>query len=114
MAAQRRSGRDARRGLRRIACRICLREGMSTAQQHQQRVARFNRDWAQMLRVGLSTLVARNAGELAELHALRGFDAFHVASALWLRDSSEVPLLFASFDLRMCAAANAAGLQIID
>ena len=98
----------------RAAFARALREGMSTAQQHQQRVARFNRDWAQMLRVELSSLVARNAGELAELHALRGFDAIHVASALWLRDNSEVPLLFASFDLRMCAAANAAGLQIID
>ena len=31
--------------------------------------------------------VTRRSGEIAELHGLRGFDAIHLASALWLQSA---------------------------
>ena len=88
------------------------REGSSTDAEHRRRVSQFNRDWVELMRIELTPLVARNAGELAELHAIRGFDAIHLASALWLRDKSDDAFLFAAFDRRLCEGAAAAGLQV--
>ena len=88
------------------------REGSSTDAEHRRRVSQFNRDWVELLRIELTALVARNAGELAELHAIRGFDAIHLASALWLRDRADEAFLFAAFDRRLCEGAAAAGLQV--
>lgn len=89
-----------------------LREGSTTAPQHQSRIGRFNQDWAVMMRIELQAAIARNAGELAEVHALRGFDAIHLASALWLRDKSEQAFTFAVFDVRLRDAATLAGLTV--
>jgi hypothetical protein len=63
------------------------------------------------LRVDLFPSLSRAAGDLAEIHGLRGFDAIHLASALWLRDkTSPAGLAFAAFDHRLLAAAERAGL----
>lgn len=88
------------------------RESLSSDIEHRRRISQFNRDWAELLRVELTTLVGRNAGELAELHALRGFDAIHLASALWLRDKTDDTFFFGAFDQRLCEGAAAAGLQV--
>ena len=96
----------------RAAFARALRDGLSSAREHQRRVGQLNRDWAQLLRVELSAPIARNAGELAELHQLRGFDAIHLASALWLRDKSDEKFLLGAFDRRLCVGVEAAGLQL--
>ncbi len=90
-----------------------LRLGATSDPQHRRRVTQFNHDWADMLRVELQAAVARNAGELAEIHSLRGFDAIHLASALWLRDKAEQDFTFAAFDQRLCEAASRAGLDVL-
>ena len=66
------------------------------------------------MRIELTTTVGRNAGELAERHGLRGFDAIHLASALWLKSVHSGELLFAAFDRRIALAAAAAGLTVAD
>lgn len=96
----------------RAAFARALLEEATTAAAHSQRVAQFNRDWGELLRIELHPTVARNAGELAEIHQLRGFDAIHLASALWLRDRSDEDCEFVAFDARLLAGARSVGLEI--
>jgi predicted nucleic acid-binding protein len=91
-----------------------LREGISTPKRHEARSQQFNTDWESWLRVELGHSIARTAGELAEVYALRGFDAIHLASALWLNDTAGGRLRFAAFDTRLHAAAERAGLVVVD
>lgn len=66
-----------------------------------------------MLRIELVPAVVRTAGDLAEVYGLRGFDAIHLASALWLKEKTSTPLHFAVFDQRLRAAAERTGLVVV-
>ena len=56
----------------------------------------------QLETIGLDEALARTAGELAERHGLRGYDAVHLASA----NAIEVPdLVVATWDRDLAAAA---------
>jgi uncharacterized protein len=66
--------------------------------------------WAATRVVELTGTVTAHAGELAGRHALRGADAVHLASAL----AVGVPdTLFAVWDRRLRAGAQAAGVQVV-
>ncbi len=71
-----------------------------------------------ILYMDTSSLVNLNevvAGELAVTHALRGFDAIHLAAALELRQQAEgVIVTFAVFDVRLTQAAKAEGFRVMD
>ena len=54
--------------------------------------------------IGLDEALARTAGELAERHALRGYDAVHLASATAIDDPD---LVIATWDRDLTAAAIA-------
>ena len=84
----------------------------SSRTRHRQRVAQLGRDWESYAVVELTAAVAHNAGELGERHGLRGFDAIHLASALWLKSTYAGDLSFMAFDARLTAAAIVAGLAI--
>ena len=88
------------------------RERPASGKRHRERVGRLDRDWDRYARVELNAAVARSAGELAEQHSLRGFDAIHLASALWLKSAHTDDLAFAAFDRTLTAGAKAAGLTI--
>lgn len=88
-------------------------QGISTEAKHRQRLAQLNLDWESLLRIELVPAVVRTAGDLADVHGLRGFDAIHLASALWLKEKTSMPLCFAVFDQRLRAAAERAGLVIV-
>lgn len=69
---------------------------------------RFEEDWESFLRVEVSEELCRQAGELAEVHGLRGFDSVHLAAFVRLgKESGEVPVRFSSFDQRLNDAATA-------
>ena len=53
--------------------------------------------------IGLDATLARVAGELAERHALRGYDAVHLASALAIEDAG---LVMATWDRDLAAATT--------
>ncbi len=89
-----------------------MRAGVTVEKRHHERLKQFNADWESFMRIELGHALARTAGELAEAYALRGFDAIHLASALWLNDSSGGKLRFAAFDARLRAAAERAGLPV--
>jgi len=73
----------------------------------------LDRDLDAMVIVELRPALARMAGELAEHHGLRGFDAIHLASALELERLVAGPLRFISFDDRQSTAAAAIGLDVV-
>jgi predicted nucleic acid-binding protein len=56
------------------------------------------KDWRRYLVLSITGDLVRMAGDLAEKHALRGFDAIHLASALTLRDALSTSILFSCFD----------------
>jgi predicted nucleic acid-binding protein len=53
--------------------------------------------------------LARHAGELAQRHALRGFDAIHLAAALSAHSDR---LVVVTWDRGLADAANAAGCMV--
>jgi len=89
-----------------------LRNKSSSDRRHRERTAKLNLDWDKFLRIELSPALVRLSGETAEHYGLRGFDAIHLASALWLRDQSPLALSFVAFDQRLVEAAKRSGLPI--
>jgi predicted nucleic acid-binding protein len=65
--------------------------------------------WAQLAPVVLDEPLARTAGELARVHALRGADAVHLAVA----QTTGCDLVL-SADIALCAAAERSGMAIVD
>jgi uncharacterized protein len=65
--------------------------------------------WSQVTELGLTTAIARRAGELAVRHALRGGDAVHLASAL---AAGADAVTVAVWDQRLHEACRSAGLAV--
>jgi predicted nucleic acid-binding protein len=97
---------EARAGLARKQ-----REGTFTAEELRRAVSDLDDDWPAYVRLNVSDPVARQAGELAERHALRGFDAIHLASVARLGEGFE-DLRFLAFDVRLTDAARQASFSV--
>lgn len=81
------------------------REGGLTPVGLRQAVRELDREWGMYNVVDVNDPLVRRAGALAERHALRGYDAVHLAGALDLRAAGgEVEFL--SFDARLNRAAR--------
>ena len=63
--------------------------------------------WAELDRVPLNEPLARRAGEVAQVHGLRAYDAVHLASALSVADAETV---LVAEDADLLAAARAIGI----
>lgn len=87
-----------------------VRSGRTDARHHARRLRRLNQDWDDYVRIELTPELVREAGDLAELHGLRGFDSIHLASGLWLKERSAAALIFVAYDRRLHAAAALAGM----
>jgi predicted nucleic acid-binding protein len=72
----------------------------------------LDRDWGNYFIVEVSESVAKLGGELTDKHPLRGFDALHLASALFLKSRTHEKILFFCFDERLKSAAEAEGLSV--
>ena len=67
----------------------------------------FERQWPAFLALDVTEPVGRQAGELAERYALRGFDALHLASfAEIARKAGPAETRFSSFDDRLNNASR--------
>lgn len=94
---------EARSAFARLA-----REGLLTPEELSEVHSAFHRDWSSFLRVGVLVRVYQHAGDLAEGHGLRGFDAIHLASFLEVAaQAGDEPVAFSAFDARLNAAAEA-------
>ena len=64
-------------------------------------------DWPKYLAVHVTDALCKEAGQLAEHHALRGYDSVHLASFLAVaREAGVADTVFSSFDDRLSAAAR--------
>ncbi len=94
----------------RAALAAAQRGGRLDEEAHRQAKA----DWVELhqaLRlVEVTSQLEHAAGDLAEQHALSGFDAIHLASALTL---STTPVVVATWDGRLHQAAQAVGLATL-
>jgi predicted nucleic acid-binding protein len=76
---------------------------------HRRAKAALDADWPRVLALEVGTAVAHSAGELAERHRLRGFDALHLASCLVVaREFPDEEVRFSSADRKLAAAARRA------
>jgi predicted nucleic acid-binding protein len=67
--------------------------------------------YAQLHIVAIDEPLARHAGDLATQHALRGYDAVHLACALQLHGSD---ILLATWDNALNVAALATGRLLVN
>ena len=87
------------------------REGALRLADLRQVVRELDAEWGSFSVVEVSDAVVRRAGALAERHALRGYDAVHLAAAVDLRRAGG-DVEFAAFDARLCRAARREGLAV--
>jgi predicted nucleic acid-binding protein len=75
-----------------------FREKAFTSNEYNRIKKSFDTDWSRYLILNVTENMIRLAGNLAEKHALRGFDSIHLASALTLRQELSSPIVFSCFD----------------
>ncbi len=80
----------------------------STAQLVRQR---FEQIWGEIGVIDCDTELIRDAGDLAEVAALRGYDAIHLSSALALHAAQ--PLYMLTWDKDLAEASFDAGINVI-
>ncbi len=70
----------------------------------------FSADWENLVRLQMTEVLVSRAASLAWDHGLRGYDAAHLASALFWQDMLGEPVTVASYDRQLWEAAKATGL----
>ena len=72
----------------------------------------FEADWLDLVVLAIDDGIVRVAGDAAERHGLRGFDAIHLACAMSIRPIAEDDIWFSTADERLRDAAIAEGFGI--
>ena len=90
----------------RAALAAATRAGRIDAPTHVSAVATLEDLFAQLRIIAIDDPLARQVGDLASQHALRGYDAVHLASALNVEGDD---VLLATWDNALNAAARATG-----
>ncbi|SRR6056297_1813205 len=72
-------------------------------------VKAFHKDWESMIRVDVCDELNPNIHSVLQHHALRGFDAVHLASALVIQEQVPGTIFFACFDQQLNQAAQENG-----
>jgi predicted nucleic acid-binding protein len=85
----------------------CLRANRLSPAAYRLQKKAFLDDWSAMFVVELTVDVLSEVARVIERHGLRGLDAIHLCSALWVGRPS-----FACFDDRLRSAAVAEGLPL--
>ena len=88
-----------------------LREDIFSNDEYRQILSRFDQDWENCLRIGVTGDLVRRAGDLAEKHGLRGFDAIHLSSAITFREELSYPVYFSCSDLKLQNASRVENLM---
>jgi predicted nucleic acid-binding protein len=90
----------------RAAFAAMRRSGRLSGADYRRSLGACETDWPGLMVVGISAVLCRNAGDLAERFALRGFDAVHLACFAEIAAAPGPPLEFLSFDVRLSRAAR--------
>lgn len=72
----------------------------------------FRAQWPDIVRVHLTESLVEHADSLVWEYALRGYDAVHLASALFWQNTLSEPLTVATFDRQLWDAALRARLNV--
>lgn len=88
-----------------------FREKAFTKREYTQLISLFNEDWDNYMIFKITRKLVRLAGDLAEKHGLRGFDAIHLSSALTLRQELSYPIVFSCSDQRLQIASQLENLH---
>lgn len=88
-----------------------FREKAFTQNEHDRIKEVFAKDWNRYLVLGVTGDMIKQAGDLAEKYALRGFDSIHLASALTLCQELSSPIVFSSFDDNLQKASERENLE---
>jgi len=75
--------------------------------------AHLRRDWGDCLIVEVTQILVEQAGEFADVFALRGYDSIQLAAAHALHVGSGAPVHFAVFDTRLQKAARILGMKTL-
>ena len=70
----------------------------------------FSAEWEDLVRLQMTEVLVARAAALAWEHGLRGYDAAHLASAMFWQDMLGEQVTVATYDRQLWAAARAAGL----
>ncbi|MGZ8443903.1 MAG: type II toxin-antitoxin system VapC family toxin [Candidatus Binatia bacterium] len=89
------------------------REGILAVPDYNRILREFNDEWKRYFVMDITNPLVKNAAMLAELHALRGYDAIQLASAESFREKINDPVVFGCWDSRLEAAARRQGLQLL-
>jgi predicted nucleic acid-binding protein len=77
-------------------------------------IAAFESDWGKLFVLELDEELLPIAKRAIRKHAIRGADAVHLASGIWLRSVLKEDVVFACADARLLDAARAERLLAID
>ena len=80
---------------------------------HARLIRNFEADWGRYLVLEATDSLIRRAGKLAEIHALRAYDAVHLTAAIILQEKLAETVSFASWDERLLFAARKEALRVI-
>ncbi len=94
----------------RAAAAMACRTGRIDASTLRSAVQAIDDLYAELRVIGIDGALAQLAGELAERHSLRGYDAVHLASAISIEDSE---LVAVTWDRELADAAVACGYSAI-
>ena len=72
----------------------------------------FRSDWLNFQHVNIDDTLITRADFLASAHALRGYDAVHLACALVWQDLLSAPVTLATFDKELHEAAQKSGMEV--
>ena len=75
-------------------------------------VRELGADWAEYFQIEISESLIRLAGDLAEKHRLRAYDALHLASAVRLRDLAVEDVAISTWDRDLADASRNEGLSL--
>lgn len=84
-----------------------------SASQHGEILGAFQRDWHHYHVVSVTQELVEEAGDLAERHDLRGYDAVHLAAARLLHNWMPASVTLLAWDRDLTRAAERCGLAVM-
>jgi uncharacterized protein len=72
----------------------------------------FNADWENLARLQITEILVARAAAIAWEHGLRGYDAIHLAAAVFWQEMMGETVVLATFDRQLRHGASTAGLSI--
>ncbi len=87
-----------------------VRVGLVTRESAAAAINAFSADWQHLIRLQFNEPLAARAGTLAWEHGLRGYDAVHLATALFWQETLGEAITVVTYDRELWRGAQASGL----